>query len=668
MATRRESGSGGRMLFTDFDASDKGRPHAAIPDPDPADGEDAPERGGWDHPPQTLEELASSLDLDFEDDWGDGAVTGRSSGAFPPGVDDFLDSEIVPERRRRAAPEHSHPRSFHEQPHSSSRSSSEREDTTRYMHPSPMGDVDAFEASGVASSRRDDPAPSAFDDAEGEDDWDILSALPPFTDEEDGVHTPFEGEWRGHRLGVRPPRAHSYGGIRRLREWYRPPEEEGGEADASGPWYEPPDDADAFSFRSGERGERTEAYPRQNPAPHRDVPADDDGFGRGGRTSRRAAALGPRSPDTSARSLFNDVDLDAAWEARLNREEAGEEADGRTVRIAAGEPASERGTETSVGDAEIAVDGTKTDRAAATRKTRKRETRRNTTAAIPQSSADSDLDFLDDADESAVSSAPEEGVIAETGNETNEGDEYGAEAATSSSGEPAEPERHEDGPAAPEADFIPEAFLSSLDYDDIPPVDDNIQAPIIDDSAIAPFRGPEQTDAGEDEPAPDAEGAVSVVGAAPLAETAGESVSDGEAAVGVGGASGAKEGEAAAKSAASVAVDPADVFSNMNEMDFSGDGLDDEMAAMLKDDDPEPAANGEAGAVPGEARPGKARGWMPLLVRRALARMTPRTLFDKLQELLAWRENWWFYCDLLAAFIATVSLAVIISYFIWYKQ
>ena len=112
---------------------------------------------------------------------------------------------------------------------------------------------------------------------------------------------------------------------------------------------------------------------------------------------------------------------------------------------------------------------------------------------------------------------------------------------------------------------------------------------------------------------------------------------------------------------AAVAVNAADVFANMDS--FDDGGLDDEMRALLADGDapPEdaaspPAAPGPdpfvAAVSPSFARRvvGRARGWW----RRGMAAA-------------AFRENWWLYCDLLAVFIVTVSLAVIVAWYKWHR-
>ncbi|MDR1533995.1 MAG: hypothetical protein LBU64_02705, partial [Planctomycetota bacterium] len=123
------------------------------------------------------------------------------------------------------------------------------------------------------------------------------------------------------------------------------------------------------------------------------------------------------------------------------------------------------------------------------------------------------------------------------------------------------------------------------------------------------------------------------------------------------------------------AVDPLDVFANIGEMDFSGDdSLDDEMKAMLSGDGEE-AAGGNENAAPaaaaagttgsaGEAEETEPESFPGRLVFRA-RRFIVRKIGacpGKILQAVAWKENWWFYCDLAAAVVASASLAVIISY------
>ena len=131
---------------------------------------------------------------------------------------------------------------------------------------------------------------------------------------------------------------------------------------------------------------------------------------------------------------------------------------------------------------------------------------------------------------------------------------------------------------------------------------------------------------------------------------------------------------AAEEEVAGAAVNPDTVFSSLDSMDFSNAGLDDEMQAMLAED--AAAAEAEAGvgasppgAIPvipaGEVAPPELKARLFFHARRLWRKWTAGW-FEKLRQTLAWNELWWLYCDLAAAIVASVSLAVILSYYLWY--
>ncbi len=183
--------------------------------------------------------------------------------------------------------------------------------------------------------------------------------------------------------------------------------------------------------------------------------------------------------------------------------------------------------------------------------------------------------------------------------------------------------------------------INTISLDD-EPINADISAPVIDDSAITSVRGPRP-------------------GTEEMQAIMGEYDGDGEGA-------GGEEGEAAA-------VDPMDVFANMDDLSFDfSDDMDDEMRAML-DEDGEASEDAEGHAEAAEPSPddippdGRVARLVWRLRRYARRHMPEKavSMFDQLQGAIAWKENWWFYCDLLAAIIASASLAVIISYYIWYR-
>ncbi len=203
-------------------------------------------------------------------------------------------------------------------------------------------------------------------------------------------------------------------------------------------------------------------------------------------------------------------------------------------------------------------------------------------------------------------------------------------------------------------------------FDDLPGINADLSAPVIDDSAITDMDGPRP---GTEEMEAIMEHHLAREGSGsddgdPLAGLRDDSdFADDE-----GDGDGQADGEDEA-----VAVNPMDVFANMDDMDFSDD-MDDEMRAMLDEEEGEGGAEGEGDAAAGAAETaamvapkgiiGKATFTLSRLVRRVL----PAGLLERIQQMIAWRENWWFYCDLVAAIIASASLAVIISYYIWYRN
>ncbi|MCD8351976.1 MAG: hypothetical protein LUC93_15315 [Planctomycetaceae bacterium] len=186
--------------------------------------------------------------------------------------------------------------------------------------------------------------------------------------------------------------------------------------------------------------------------------------------------------------------------------------------------------------------------------------------------------------------------------------------------------------------------INTINLDD-EPINVDISAPVIDDSAITSVQGPR----------PGTEEMQAIMGEY-----------DEEA-----GGEGTGEGEEA------VAVDPMDVFANMDELSFDfSDDMDDEMRAMLDEDgeavtdeDAEGHAEGTE-ASPDDIPPDGRVAKLVWRLRRYAKRHMPEkavSIFDQIQGAIAWKENWWFYCDLVAAIIASASLAVIISYYIWYR-
>ncbi len=119
-----------------------------------------------------------------------------------------------------------------------------------------------------------------------------------------------------------------------------------------------------------------------------------------------------------------------------------------------------------------------------------------------------------------------------------------------------------------------------------------------------------------------------------------------------------------------------DVFADMDNMDFSDD-VDDDMRAMMEEElaDEEGGEEGGASTASGEEAavaeeeelPTTRFGLLRFRAGKIAKRVLPMKTVDKALTMVAWRENWWFYCDLVAAVVASASLAVIVSYLFWYR-
>lgn len=194
-----------------------------------------------------------------------------------------------------------------------------------------------------------------------------------------------------------------------------------------------------------------------------------------------------------------------------------------------------------------------------------------------------------------------------------------------------------------------EDLLQDIDFDDLG-INEAVSAPVIDDSAI-------------DE---------ALSGPKPGTEEM-RAIADGDF--------GEDESGSEPEAAAAVPVNPADVFANMDDMDFSDD-MDDDMKAMLDESVAEIENEGAGVAVEGmdgsmldrqsaalpEAPPKGFIGKLRHHARKLAGKVMPFAFFRRLGQMIGWSENWWFYCDIVAAIIASASLAVIISYYFWYAK
>ena len=741
----------GRMLFTDFDASDKGRPVS------PVDVNTVPGLAG---PLPTLADIALSLELDFEED-GDADVQPHASGSANGDGDktdtkNFQqntynrngDQELSLDEPDSAGGEKKAESSIYAVPDFST--SPTWEEFTRAFQQSPHIDT-----SGEPFPRPPDPAVDSHAGAADmalldEDGVDVLSMLTSMAEDAFSVHP------------VPPPPSVPYGGVERVDDWYDPPENLPDAVARIDNWYETPRDQAAEpdgGWLSAWRSEMASGDELRKPTRRIERPTGAES------EEGKAAARQPghdttvelfagidvdhmweeklqqrrdrKTPESDTRQLdlFNDLDLDNLWEQRSRQADglpsaSGDGSDddgGRTVIMNTGdlqnadtailpdgfyrsktrttvkisahpeaaakplskEPKTDR-SPTESGDATAVLDEPD-DLAAA------ENDDPDAAAQIAKKTTDDPLAFLADFDEEWDEEAENavaapvvgDGDLLEPVGKPGKRSRAKAKRATARDGEKsANTERHaasgedadaafpgagnakthddapypHDGGEAEEEDYIPDVrdegeeapparrglttddLLNDVDFDQYG-VDSSVSAPVIDDSAIdevARRRGH-----GTEELA-------AIIDQGGLPDTGDEDTEEEE-------------------QTDSVPVNPLDVFANMDDMDFSDD-VDDDMRAMMEEDEesedaPSPdAATAENGESALYRRPsgflGRARRYADAGVRKVV----PTSLLERLQRMIAWRENWWFYCDLAAAIIASASLAVIISYWVWYRN
>ena len=729
MAESHDENPHGRLLFTDFDASDKGRPVAVFGDLVPP--ADVPAL----HIPDalSLEHFASTLDLDFEDDT-DPVMFDRAPADFAsdadeadvPNVSNVLDvSDILDS----SGPDMMAPPSFEPAPF--------REIIPVAEEKSEPRDVVAGERlSGDSSFAVANEGYAELDDLlteEGED-VDILSIIPPapaISEESEPYQArqPHPAQYRGSHLGVEPPRSNPYGGLTRLAEWFRPPEpgrevEEGRVVQSVENWYEPPEDylpGDAlFSKRSGEKADDSTDVVGNSGSDTRkstrrfelfdsmDLDAawrEKSGGAKGAHAESRSGSL------TAEQDVFSGMDIDAIWDSRpASKSDAGDTVVlNRKPGAAAGDTVVlNRKPDAADGDAFL-------DTASVERNdwgggpAQSFEDMYSSEETVPAAhwedewrglrhdevaddnpeliDADNAIGFLNDLDDIASDSPPSASAArAEEAEETEKAAEGDAAVLSAVPG-PGEEEGGELGRARREdensggenekladgeldidaliakADTVVDAvkvrdieapIIHDADIDtDTQRIEREVHGRAVSDEADDPFALPKHIPANDQIVAP-------VVSDDDLEMPAASSVSDD---------AGDEKDESAE---AGVAVNPLDVFANMDDMDFSDDdGLDDEMRAMLEEDESE-SPSGESDGEPAageqeEAVPADVKGKIFYYARKARKAVFSHKLFTRALAMIAWKENWWFYCDLVAALIASASLAVILSYYIWYR-
>lgn len=717
MGERREGNPNKRMLFTEFG------PPGRRPDVPPAVGAANDLFLAANLP--SLEELALSLDLDFEDDQDSPSSTPSRPAVMPEQFDDDDAPATGASRPPTLSAEEDDP------------------EETWHFDFSPFagglyGDGEDDRDGRDEPNRPDSPADDAGetdrpfqafpDDAGMEEMDDILSAVPP------PAATDRPEPWRGQRLGVEPPRPIPYGGITRLDEWYRPPEREenAGEhteadknrlsasaifsdLDLESIWNERT--ASAGGRRASESGvdDDNAAGTRVSMSrPGRDevtliMPAEHD-------EPRRSATTAKRDRDEQAKDARRadetdrlDSDAERGRRQQPKKREAKRETPKPYRRPAAAIEVDGNGfLDDEPPDADTPDAPENTDRAAGDTG----ETPPPSTARENDQLGDLDLESLmssadDDASPGSAVAAPvvgDDAIVAIDHGEGEAADDADGEGRDDIPGHEAWqegddeylPEADQDAETADTPDDEEEeedetaAYLAELDAVASEQHASHIAAPKIGDRDLDPIEQGQTN--GDDDPDPldefasllsdNAEdtvfGSAAGAGASPSAFSSDLDDADGTGGDG-GGASAPLDsdepGEAAEEAEEAVALNPEDVFSSFDDMDFEDDGLDDEMKAMLDDgDEPEAEAGdgAETSAIGEEALPAAPpadlAGKAAYYAKKIVFRIIPAGFVKKLGAMLAWRENWWFYFDLLAAIIASASLAIIISYFIWYRK
>lgn len=613
--TRQESEEQpkGRMLFTDFDASHMGRPSAiAVETPTPA-ASVLP----------SLEEVVSRIDIAFEDD-----------DESPPGDGGFDPASLLRGRARA-----SRPRRAEDGRGDGGGEAAAGRDGDEYADADGLAgdrdDADAHDRPWTAAG--DEAGASVFPDPfgagwlddldfglEGDpEDVDILALVPPVPE---AAAAP--AKKRGRKRTARKPPEKPYAGVERVKDWFQPP----GDADNGGPpgrpeavgdWYEPPEDADADA--------------------------------------------------RSADDLFSDVDLSGAWRGKTGRKneepkavelrEDAEDLFADLIGIVPAAPGAGR-AKWEKDDRELLGSG------AATILVPSRELRelvevgldreggegaREATADVPPGAADKRT-APENAEHSETEEIPEKPEpSADRGDATTVFGFLDRDAERSGSGG-AEPEAAGDRYGAEAEAEDPDPGIDTVMLDPEPEIDDYL--PAEPDGPLAGVAPPVLSDGdlvGDSGPPPARDGSG--------AREAPPAMAD-------GGADDEGGGEEQGR-----AVDPLDVFANLDADDFDDGGLDDDMQAMLAEDAGAALAEGTRDGAArdgsgGEAPPGGARGVLRKAARpfaRAAAKASPARLAHRFLAAAAFRENWRFYCDLIAAVIATGSLAVIASYLLWYR-
>ncbi len=788
----------GRMLFTDFDVSDKGRPVSVLADDEP-DGNAAAQ------PLQSIEQLAASIELNFEDD-EDGPASApparNAAAADDDGADDVDGAAAAPAPAGAAIPGDDQELSLDQAedllaevglaplPPIAGPTWEEFANAFRAAPETPEADEapaaarDGADAAGWPPPDEDARSATAPTDAydpiaDGDEDVDILSFLSDPA--EAAAAAP-----RDRRTRVAPPPAQPYGGIERVEDWFSPPENQYEPPPTTRDWFEPPEAGDADNIAdlfdtvilAGGHDTRILEQDTRILDPDRRIGGmsgtatgdtdydifsglDVDATWSDRVRNQRPRPRAPEAGETQTLDLFSDMDLESVWKSRRGRRVASdsarrfaEDADADAdARSAGGDhPASKT---TVLGKS--ALDASDTilldsrqffppkppprDASGDAPRSPRRDAPRDAGPAAPAprparggaEKADDGVDVLtqlDDLDASAYfPGAPEEDGTdhsSPTGDfpavppardyldvmdELDDGTVRDVQAPTVDSSDIQDVAALRGGPEPePERPAVTDGFDAFADdrerggaavadpeeeaEADASPASGANRAP----AAAAAF-GPGAAAAADDYGAdydldaeeedlllsPSGRRAFTADDAANAVDFEGDGVNAGvrPPVVGDGDIDTSRKGPSpgteemravAGEGEADVAVNPLDVFANMDDMDFSDD-VDDDMRAMMEAEEEGAVADvdgaaaatdvpaGDEEAAPPAGMPGKIRFYAVRAVRRAV----PMSLLERVDRMVAWKENWWFYCDLLAAIIASASLAVIISYYVWFS-
>lgn len=670
MGEKKSPGTGGGLSFADFDASDSPNPRQ-----NPFPRSDNREEARY-SPPDDFEALRNSLELDFEPDEAEGRT--RFHG--------------VPVERTRHSPA----------------APAEPVDVLDAEDDIPLDILSGLSPDAAAREAADFPPPPALLE-------ELFNLAPSPKREEQAAPEKFpkKPSWQKFRRErIALPPSNSYAGVQRVYDWYEPPPEDDGsdgvsaaqnpdpdgfdgwyeppegnadQSDIPDDWFEPPEKPDANEplrvndwYHPPERADVTRIV--GNSRRDGDNPPAWDGTAENRKKSSRlgengtaADSVGSLDEEEILRQMFAgseendreelsrpgdstvvfDLDsdqLDALTQSPPNKA-AVSSPGGRSKKTSDPQVPEAAADLPGHGDDGIAIDG----------------------EGMPDAKEANDLPAINRDDSDSISGGEGEaaGVVRLTGNPDTVQLPHGAESGLEErTGEKADQTPAEDGTLeAPEGIDTP--FMSNLGNtfessvfgepsgmpDPFPNADDAEAASLSGDALADPSAsGPESFLAAggfsDVEPDPGPSGDTEELDLSLL-------IPKDKTEEGGGGVN--------------TVLDPASVFANMDSFDLGDGGLDDEMRALLDDDAMAEEASGANDSPSGSSSkdmsvhdtepPGLTKfGKLRWRTKHRIGNFA-----RKVDMMVAWRDNWWLYCDLIAVLIATASLAVIVAYFKWHR-